>query len=174
MPNNPLSNSFAKTFTFSTMFNESPIQETYTITSTDPTFNKTIAPQGGAIPVGRDGKSKIYYLRFYLPDAPDIPPASVSAFDKKMIMVYSFRDYQTGIWYDYTDREGLSDGNTEPGSGSETEFEDAIVEWITGRSIFSIPSGTYNKTLWFSVYGKTTKALNKTKYIQIRFSHVQP
>ncbi len=186
--NNPLQNPLTTVFDFKTLFNDEIFEEGYEVICNDPSYTTKDVPKGGVIRLGANSFSGVYYLRFYMPNASDIPQGEEHIYDGKMIMTYSLKPWTyNGVvttGYDPVNYDGFADILTSTElSATKNEmtgrsFTDRLKEWVTGTAIAgtatasSLPSGL--KTITFTVLGKTTRARNKIKTFKIDFTHTKP
>lgn len=186
--NNPLQNPLAKIIEFKTIFNEEIFDEGYEVVCSDPNFVTKDVPRGGVIRLGANSNTGVYYLRFYMPNAADIPSAELNNYKDKIIMVYCMKPWTyngvvtTGydpINYDgFADFTTLAELNTTRNEITGRSFSDRLKEWITQTSISSgsnaasLPAG--NKTLSFTLIGKTTRNRDKMKTFTIQLNHYKP
>ncbi len=186
--NKPLENPLATVFDFKTLFNDEIFDEGYEVTCNHPTYTTNNVSRGGVIRLGANGNTGVYYLRFYMPSAPDVPADEADLYAKKMIMTYSLVPWTyNGVatsgyipdnydgFADITSSSELAAGKNEMTGRS---YKDRLKEWVTQTAIAgssnanSLPSDL--RKITFTVIGKTTKNRNKIKTFAIDFTHTKP
>lgn len=186
--NKPLENPLSTVFDFKTLFNDEIFDEGYEVTCNHPTYTTNDVSRGGVIRLGANGNTGVYYLRFYMPNSPDIPDAEINSYDGKMIMTYSLKPWTyNGVAtsgyipanYDgYADITSSAELAATKNEITSRSYKDRLKEWVTQTAIAgsstanSLPSGL--RTISFTVIGKTTRARNKIKTFTIDFTHTKP